>query len=189
MAHVTHNAGEIIRRFDRLSPEIQAAVLSHLRGALIVCEDRIRAGTGVKRRGGSRGLFKRLTSYAQKAPLMGLDAAVGFRKSRGFPYELAQEFGAKAAAGKAMAMPLSAKARNLSERGIGPRGFPGILFRPPHMRILAEAYKRGGGLKEVHYVLLKSIPARLRFREISQSQLPMISAEIEAGGKEGLRKC
>jgi len=191
MPHVTHNAGEIIRRFDRLPTEIQTSVLSRVRGALIVTVQRVRSGTGVKWQRLGRGLAGRLTSYADRAPLMGLDAAVGFRKTTGFPYELAQEFGARAKAGKALAIPVSAKAKALSERGIGPRGFPGKLFIPPHMHILAEAYKRGGqkgGLKQVHYALVKSIPARLRFREIAEGSLPMISAEIEAGGKEGLKK-
>jgi hypothetical protein len=189
MATVTTNAGDILRRFKCLPGNIQAGIVRRVRGALILANEAVRAQTGIKSRGGARGLMGRLTSYAQADRHIGLDAAIGFRKrAGGFPYELSQEFGATAKPGKAMAIPLSAKARRLSDSGKGPRAFPGKLFIPPHMHVLAEAYARDDGLKTIHYALVKSIPARLKFFQTMRGQLPQISAAIEAGAQEGLAR-
>jgi len=187
MTTVTTNAGEIMRRFNSLPAAIQAGIVRGAGRALILAREQVRTGTGIRSRGGSRGLMGRLTSYARADRIIGLDAAIGFRnRARGFPYELAQEFGAKASSGKAMAIPISSKARLLSDAGSGPRQFPGKLFIPPHMHVLAEAYVRGGGIKEIHYALVKSIPPRLKFMRTMQTQLPAISDAIVAGSKEGL---
>jgi hypothetical protein len=185
------SANEVLRSFQKLPAEIQAGVLGKLRGALIVVQDRVRMWTRVKWRRGAGGLSGRLTSFAQKDSALGIDAAIGFRRRRGFPYELAQEIGARAKAGKAMAIPVSAKARRLSDAGVGPRSFPGKLFIPPHTHVLAEAYQRGagkGGIKAIHYSLVKSIPARLRFFYTAMRNAEFIGGQIEVGAKEGLKK-
>lgn len=78
-----------------------------------------------------------------------------------------------------MAMPVTAMAR----RYPSPRQFPHKLFFPPHMAVLAEAYARGGGIKAIQYVLLKSIPPRLNFRKTVRESGDVISAEVEAGAK------
>jgi len=186
-ATVTSNAGDILRRFDKLPAEIQSAVIRRTGEALRVARGKVRSSAALKWRRGARGLAGRLSSYAVRDRYLGMDAAIGFRKTRGFPYELAQEFGATAKPGRAMAIPLSSLARRLSDRGLGPRKFPRALFIPPNMHVLAEGYKRMPGIKEIHYALVKSIAPRLRFLRTMEGELPRISAEIEAGGKEALR--
>ena len=131
------NAAEILRRFERLSTGLQEGVLVGLRRGLLLAESAVRRNTSLKWRRGAAGLSGRLTSYARKVGGQ-VDAAIGFRKTRAFPYELAQEFGAKAKGGGA-----------------------NILKR-----------------EDVHYVLLKSIPARLKFRDNVGKTIPQIGDEV-----------
>jgi hypothetical protein len=188
MAEVTTNAAQIIRRFNALPSAMQGGIVRSVGRALLLTREKVRSNSQAKARRGARGLFGRLTSYAKPDRQIGLDAAIGFRRSKGFPYELSQEFGAHARPGKAMAIPLSYKAKRLSEGGVGPRGFPGKLFIPPNMHVLAESYKRGGGIKEIHYALVKSIAPRLHFFRTLNAELANLSSAIEAGAQEGASK-
>lgn len=173
------DAQRVLAKFDRLPKEIQTGVRNGLERGLILAEGRIQRSTRIKSRRGAAGLLGRLAHVVSVRPGIGIDARIGFRKTRGFPYELAQEFGAKAKPGKAMVIPVSAAAK----RSGGPRKMEG-LFRPPHTHVLAEAYKRGGGIKQIHWVLEKSIPPRLGFRKSVVASLP----EISRGVVEGARK-
>jgi hypothetical protein len=117
-----------------------------------------------------------------------VDGVIGFRKSRLFPYELSQEYGAKARAGGAMAIPISHEAKGLSQRGISARDFPRKLFRPEGTHVLAEKggarwanqFGRGDGSLTIHYVLVKSIPPRLHFRENVTDNLDIVADEVIA---------
>jgi hypothetical protein len=183
-------AQALIQRFEKLPGAERAAVVRGLKRGLLVTEDVVRQGSGVKFRRGSGGLAGRLTSYARPHSLWGVDGAIGFRKTRGFPYELSQETGAKAKPGKAMAIPVSAIAKRASERGMGPReAFPGkalTLIKGARGAFLFETKlarsSRAQGLRTsiLHYVLVKSIPARLGFKRSVIAALPMISDEVEA---------
>lgn len=187
------NAQEIVQRFDRLPPAVQKGVLNGIKRALLVAETKFRTGAGVKLSGARSGLSSRLTSYARKDSEAEVDAAIGFRKTSHFPYELAQEFGAKAKAGGAMTIPISDLARNLSRRGIGAREG----FAEGKLRIIKTS--RGAYLAETkvgrrvafgaaivwHYKLVKSIPARLGFRQAMIAEIPAIGEQIVAGANEG----
>jgi hypothetical protein len=177
------NAAQLIARFHKFPPAIQRGMLRGLRGELLVTETRVRQRAGLKWRRGGAGLSGRLTSYARPSEQFGVDAAIGFRRTRGYPYELAQEFGAKAKAGGAMAVPLTPLARALSERGQGPRQFPGVLFlvRKGGRATLCQML---GGTIEAQYALLKSIPPRLRFRQSVIESLPAIGRAIVQGERE-----
>lgn len=185
-ARVT-NAGELIARFQRLPPAMRNGIVAGLRGALLATESRVRTHSGVKWRRGASGLSGRLTSYARAGGKNGIEAAIGFRKTRGFPYELAQEFGAKAKHGKAMAIPVSPIAKRASDRGQGPRDLPGIkLVLLPKTHVLVEARAKGASV--LHYVLVKSIPARLRFVETVMSARGDIETGILMGARAGSRE-
>jgi len=193
------NAADLLRRFPRLLPAMAQGVKTALSRSLLLVEDRVRGGGQLKWRRGSGGLAGRLTSYVMVAgaggSFAGLDAAIGFRKTRGFPYELAQEFGAKARPGGAMAIPISGEARKLSAKGISARNFPRPLAmiggkggKAPLLVQTRTGRKLVGGVQLVpHYVLVKSIRPRLGFRKTVLASIPMISSEIEAGAKEGAR--
>jgi hypothetical protein len=125
----------------------------------------------------------RLTTYARRDANFGVDAAIGFRKRSGFPYELSQEFGAKAKPGKAMAIPLTPKAKALSS----PRAFPGklALVKANGKAFLVEQRARS---QVFQYILVKSIPASLRFMESVKASLPDLSAEVVNGYNEAVEK-
>ena len=169
-----------LENFRQFGPKVQRNIRAALKRALLRLEEKVRAGTDVKWRRGRAGLLGRLTSYVEEQGAGGLDGVIGFRRNRGFPYELAQEFGAQAKPGGAMAIPVSAKARALCEQGVKPRDFPVKLVRPPNMHVLAEVYKRGGGLKTIHFVLVKSIAPRLNFQRSVVENGAIVSEELEA---------
>jgi hypothetical protein len=190
------NAQEIIQRFERLPGAVQTGVLRGLRGALLVAETNFKLKPGVKLSGGRSGLASRLTSYARKDDIDMIDAAIGFRKTKHFPYELSQEFGATAKPGGAMTVPISDVAKKLSMRGIGPRdGFAqGKLrvIRTSKGAFLAET-KTGrrvafGAALVWHYKLIKRLPARMKFREVMGASIPMISERITVGAREAWLK-
>jgi len=154
----------------------------------MLAEDRVRTNTKVKARRGAAGLMGRLTSYARPSVKWGVDAAIGFRKTRGFPYELSQEYGAKAKPGKAMAIPINREAKALSGRGGGPRDYPRelVLVKTKDKALLFPAGKRGGTLSKPAYVLVKSIQPRLKFRENVTRSLPEISRQVVNATKKAV---
>lgn len=184
------NADELVQKFRNLPDTVRAGIHKRLRGALLVVETRIRtrnASTGpssVKFSGGRSGLSSRLTSFVRSNAEIGIEAAIGFRKTRGFPYELAQETGAKAKPGKAMAIPITPQARATGS----PRkfAFPLVLIKTAKSAILAE--KLGGTKILPHYVLVKSIPPRLGFRRTVQDNAGYISEQIVEGMADGMKK-
>jgi hypothetical protein len=190
------NAAEIARRFERLPKAAQDGVVRGLKRSLLLTEENVRRGAALKFTGSRGGLLSRLTSYARADGVLGLDGAIGFRRRRLFPYELAQEFGAKAKPGKAMPIPVGDRAKAASARGMGPReAFPeGALHlvkgRKNVTLQLTVVGKRipGGVMNAVQYVLVKSIPPRLHFRENVTKSLPMISEGIVDGWKEGMAR-
>ena len=190
------NALELMQRFERLPKAVQDGILKGVKGALLETEGRFLTNPGVKMTGSRSGLASRLTSYAQKDSVDQIDAAIGLRKTSHFPYELSQEFGAKAKAGGAMAIPLTPIAKALSQRGIGPReGFAAGRLRVVKTKsgaYLAEMMRGkrvafGASLLR-HYKLVKSIPARMRFRASVTQSIPMISNRIAQGADEGWKK-
>lgn len=183
---IESNAAEVMEKFHRFPAAVQTGILNGLKRSLIVLEGKVKTSAGVKFRRGSAGLAGRVTSYARKADLMGVEAAIGFRKTKGFPYELSQEFGAKAAPGKAMAIPISGEAKALSYSGQGPRAFPRKLHLVKTGRSVVlmesglDAFRSGAGITAggLHYVLVKSIPPRLNFRQTVLSNIPQLSEDI-----------
>ncbi|MCE5257009.1 MAG: hypothetical protein LLF89_09215, partial [Spirochaetaceae bacterium] len=186
------NAAEIMQRFHQLPGAVQSGVLKGLKRSLIDLEGQIKRRSGVNFNRGASGLAGRIASYAKPASPFGVDAAIGFRKTKAFPYELAQEFGAKASPGKAMAIPISSEAKALSYAGRGPRDFPGglTLIKGSKNAVLIKDTKLVGGKMsggEVQYVLVKSIPARLYFRRNVIAAIPEISRDIVEAEKESWR--
>lgn len=181
-ATIETNARDLLRRFKHLPPRIQTGVLNGLKRGLLLAETRVRTASGVKARRGAAGLMGRVTSFARPSGA-GVDAAIGFRKTRGFPYELSQEFGAKAKPGKAMAIPITPQAR----RYASPRDFPGKLVIPRGRHVLALWRPRLKAL-EPQYILVKSIPPRLRFRENVMASLDAIWRAVLAGTAGGLKE-
>lgn len=177
----TTNAPELVAKFRRLAPHVRAGVVKGLKGALLVTEGRVRRGAGLKWRRGGAGLAGRLTSYARQGGRYGIDAAIGFRRTAGFPYEMSQEFGAKAKPGSAMTIPISPVARRNSERGGRARDLGVKLFRPNGTNVLLEARKRGEPV--LHYVLVSSIPPRLRFRETVAASQRLIMDGVLDGAR------
>jgi hypothetical protein len=176
---IASNTGAILRQFDRMPKTLQGAVVRGLTRGLLVTEDRVRRRTGIKSRHGAAGLMGRLTSFVQTGMRdAAVDGIIGFRKTRGFPYELSQEFGAKAKPGKAMAIPVTREAR----RYRGPRDFPGGLFVPHRQHVLAQ--KTRGGKMLVHYILVRSIPPRLRFRKTVFGSRLAIGREVVKAWRE-----
>ena len=184
---LSNNADRIVKEWQRLSSRVRRGVELELRRELIRMEGRVKARSGVRFRRGAAGLGGRLTSFVS-ADSQGLAGAIGFRKTRGFPYELAQEFGAKARAGHAMAIPVSAAAK----RAKSPREMDLVMIkrrgRPP-LLIERRKGKSGRWMKPiVHWVLVKSIPPRLRFRETIYAHLHHSSRAIESGAEKGVKK-
>lgn len=177
---VSVQAADVLERFRSLPEQIQIGVQNGLQRGLLRAEDMVRRGTGLKFRRGGAGLSGRLTSFAIRMASGDLEGAIGFRKTRGFPYELSQEFGAKASGGKAMSIPLSGAAKAASNRGIGPRqsGIDLNMIKIGSRMFLVEHRKTRS---EFHYILVKSIPPRLRFRQTVYAALPMISDEVVRG--------
>lgn len=187
------NATELLREWRRLPDRLQGGVRRGLQRGLIVAETHVRQMTGVQARRGAAGLMGRLTSHvADAGGALGIDGVIGFRRSRGFPYEMSQEFGAKAKPGKAMAIPITPAARSAGS----PRNFPKKLVIPGGrgnatvkaysgrtVGILAEVTAKG--LLRPHYILVKSIEPRLKFREtlLSRRTLAAISREVEMGAE------
>jgi hypothetical protein len=181
---VSSNAAEILRAWSSWPKESQTAIIKNVARELILLQGEVRSRAALKLRSGTRGLARRLTSYARATDLgLGFDAAIGFRKTTGFPYELSQEFGARAAAGKAMAIPLTAKAR----RAGSPRNMAVRLFVPPGTHILAEStlagFRKTGNAFIAHYVLVKSIKPRLNFVQTVFSAAERLSKAILDGFK------
>ena len=192
---VSSNAAQIVRRFSKYSPEVKRSVRQSLGRRLIIVEGRVQRKTGIKSRRGAAGLMGRLTSFAKTDPYLGIDAAIGFRKTKGFPYELAQEFGAHAKPGKAMAIPISPEAKRLSNRGVSARDFPRKLimprggFRGSKNILIEPTFSKKAGIQTiVHYVLVKKIAPRLNFRRTIFQSMQYISDGIVAGHKEALGK-
>jgi len=189
---ISSNAEQLARTFERLPKRVQTGVSNGLERALLVIESKMRvrcqstSADSVRFSGSRGGLSSRLTSYVKRLPGMGLDGAIGFRRTRGFPYELAQEFGARAKAGKAMAIPVTDEARAAGS----PRNFPGglVLVKGIHKAVLIKRASPGvfrGGLM-VQYVLVKSIRARLGFRQTVNDNVDLISNEMTRGAEAAL---
>lgn len=177
------NAESVIRYFGALPRVTQQEIVAGIKRGLIVMVSKVLQGTALKWRRGAAGLAGRLTSFAKLGGPMGIDAAIGFRKTRGFPYELAQEFGAKARAGGAMSIPLSQQARAASERGQGPREF-GVPLRLMKNLLVEDKNKS----VIVHYVLVKSIPPRLNFMKTVRANVGLIERGIMNGLRAGEAK-
>jgi len=170
-ASVEFEGSRIISRFQRLPNAVQTAVQRGSKRGLLILEDRVRTGTDIKNRGGGRGLMGRLTSFVS-ADSAGMDAVIGFRKTKGFPYELSQEFGAKAKPGKAMSIPLTPEARRVDS----PREMDDlVLIKTASNAVLAKV---DDGRVDPQFVLVKSIKPRLRFRENVQKGLPLFFREV-----------
>ena len=194
-------------RFNRLPKEVQTAVRKTLIGELLITEEFVRSSSQLKYQRGAAGLQGRLTSFVKNDAVYGLDGAIGYRKTRGFPYELSQEFGAKAKAGGAMAIPITPEARAASNRGMGPReAFPGKMLhfvprqgKPPLLVLTLIAKGStgrrapiGAALRNVQfipeYVLVKSIPPRLNFMRTVTARIPAIFQAIVDGAEKGWAK-
>lgn len=185
---ISSDAEQLARTFERLPKRVQTGISNGLKRSLILIEDKVRmrcratSGDSVKFSGSRSGLSSRLTSYVKLLPGMGLDGAIGFRRTRGFPYELAQEFGAHAKPGKAMSIPVTDEARAAG----GASHFPGKLrlVKTGHGAILVRDRIAGmRGMFEVEYVLVKSIPPRLGFRQTVNANTDLISGEMVAGAE------
>lgn len=168
------NAARVLRDWYAMPAEARGRIKANVARELIMLQGDVRSKTGLKWRSGARGLSGRLTSNVRESGSFGLDGAIGFRKTRGFPYELAQEFGAKAKPGKAMAIPLTPAAR----RAGSPRNMAVKLFIPHGTHVLAESR---GQARIFHYALVKSIKARLGFARNVEPAGERISQAIIAG--------
>lgn len=185
------DAARVLSVFRGLAPHIQQGIVKGAGRGLLLMETRVRQGTGLKWRRGGAGLSGRLTSFAR---MQGddIDGAIGFRKTRQFPYELSQEFGAKGP----MSIPVSPQAKAASARGLGPRNL-GINLalvkrsgKPP-LLVEVRPHQRGwySGVKTVvHYVIVSGLKQRLRFRENVRAGTPDLGAEIMAGFRDGVNK-
>jgi len=178
--YIETNAGAVLRKFGRLPKEIQTGVRKGLVRGLLLVEERVKRRSDVKFTGGRGGLASRLTSYAKIGPgAIAIDGVIGFRKTQGFPYELAQEYGAKAKPGKAMAVPVTPEARKAGS----PRDFPGKLRMIKGMG-KALLVSDTDAATHLQYVLLKSIPPRLNFREGVIGGLPIVYHQVLRGMDE-----
>lgn len=183
---VEYQARKLLRRFDRLPGQVQTGIRKGLQRGLILMETRVRAGTGIKSRRGAAGLMGRLTSYSVITPGGGVDAAIGFRKTKGFPYELSQEFGATAKPGKAMSIPLDRTAKGMSARGRGPREYPGDLVLRISRGGKALLFPKGKNDAPPAYVLVKRIKPRLRFRQNVEAGKSQLFREVLRGAREAV---
>lgn len=188
MVRVRVKAGKLLKRFDRLPSELQQAVLRGLRRELLLTEEEVRRNAEVKFSGSGSGLLSRLTSYSRKGDgKLNVDAAIGFRKTRGFPYEMSQEYGAKAKPGGAMTIPISDEARRAADEGRGPREL-GYRLRVRQWIDDATLVQYVGDRVVNHYLLVKSIPPRLHFRESVMGSMDSIMAGIVNEVREVKRK-
>lgn len=190
---ISMDAAEAIRKIRSAPPAVVAAFLGGLRSSLLLVEDDVRRGSALKWRRGSAGLAGRLTSYAKMDGLGDVDAAIGFRKRRGFPYELAQEFGAKAKAGGAIAIPLSAMAKRASEQGRGPREL-GVPLRVAKINgkaflvaNLSRAGRAAGVRVMIHYIFVKAIKPRLGFMAAMRRSIPKLSNDVVDAARRAWR--
>lgn len=174
------NLKEVLGRFKKLPLAVQQGIGQGLRGALKELEQKVLTGTRVRWRRGPAGLAGRLTSSVKPGGQLGLDAEIGFRKTRGFPYEFAQEYGALAKPGKAMAIPLTPQARRVTS----PRQMQNLhLVKPMGGKaFLVESRKRSSVF---HFILVKSIPARLGFRNTCLSNVSLIERGVLLGARRG----
>jgi len=170
------NIESALKRFRNLPAEVQTRAVKNVRGRLLIAESDVLAHSGVTWRRGAAGLAGRLTSYCKRDSAIGLDGAIGFRKTTGFPYELSQEFGAKAKPGGAMSIPLSPEAQRFDS----PRNFPQEL----HVQKMDGKAYLANEKGRPYYILLKSIKPRLRFRQNVARNVPAIGdAVIRAMGE------
>lgn len=179
------NAAQILRQMEGYTERARTAIRQSVARQLILEKQAFLATTGVTFRRGARGLQGRVATFATSLPGIGFDAGIGFRKTSGFPYELAQEFGAKAKPGRAMSIPVTPKARKAGS----PRNMKAKLFVPHGTHVLAEStglkgFRKTGSTFIVHYVLVKSIKARLGFRSSLSGAGERISGAIRDGLKE-----
>ena len=183
---IVSNAQTVLAAWRTYPRAMQQAALRGLVRGLLLAEQTVRAGASLRFSGSRAGLLSRLTSYSATTPRGGLYGVIGFRRTRGFPYELSQEFGAKAKAGGAMAIPVSREAKLLGQRNVTARDFPRPLFRPPNTHVLAESgrhkwanqFGRGDSEFQVHYVLVKSISPRLNFRNSVIASIDTIANQV-----------
>lgn len=183
---ITSNAADIIRQFERLPKDMQEGVRTGLTRGLLLAETAVLRETGVKLRRGAAGLAGRLTSVVRVGGPMAIEGRIGFRKTKGFPYELSQEFGAKAKPGGAMAIPVTSTAR----RYPSPRDFPKplVLIKTRAFGSGAVLIESGRRSSKLQYVFVKSIKPRLGFMKAVRGALPAIEDEIWKGYVEGVRK-
>jgi hypothetical protein len=186
---ISSNAEELIAKYRRLPVVVRGCIRRGLAGALLRTEDYVRRGTRVTWRRGAGGLSGRLSSFAREGGRYGIDAAIGFRKTAGFPYELAQEFGAKAKPGKAMVIPLTPEAK----RSSGPRSMQGlfVLRTVGGTAFLARSQGKRKAKLVMHWLLVKRIPTMgkappLEFRKMVRENVPEIEKGIIGGAREGL---
>lgn len=187
------NAEKILRKFERLPKKLQSGVRKGIKRGLLITESRVLQGADLTFSGSRSGLASRLTSAVELGNgAIGIDGVIGFRKAQGFPYELSQEYGARAKSGGAMAIPVSPEARAARERGISAGDFPADMFIPKGTHVLAEdlglaSFRAGGGMFKIHYVLVKSIPPRLNFRKSVRESFWEIGKQVVKGMKEAKR--
>jgi len=174
------NAAQLLRRYNRLPGDVQRGIARGMKRGLLLAEDHVRRNTKIRARHGMAGLMGRLTSDVEIGGPLGIDGVIGFRKTRGFPYELAQEYGARARPGGAMTMPLTAEAR----RAGSPRAMAG-LFVLKGQPYLAE--KTGPRTITRHWRFLKKIEPRLFFRQSVRESLPRIGQEIVKDAEKATR--
>jgi len=173
---IQSNAADILRRFERLPNEVQGAVKRGFSRGLLLVEEEVKRRADLRLTGSRSGLASRLTSHVLVGGKAAVDGIIGFRNTRGFPYEMAQEYGATARAGGAMAIPISDEAKMLSQRGISAKDFPRKLFSRRTSRFLMEAV--GGHALILHYIFVKSIPPRLHFRDSVEDNTDLVMREV-----------
>ena len=186
MIDIVSNATDLARRYRDLPERVRTGVQKGLKRGLLLLEDDVRANADLRFTGGRSGLLSRLVSFTELGPgAVGISGVIGFRKTRNFPYEMSQEFGAKAKPGGAMAIPVSDEARALSQRGVSARDFPRHLFIPGAAAAAEASLSKSAVLAEtqgntlfVHYVLVKSIPPRLHFRDTIAKGTRMVAEEV-----------
>jgi len=182
---ILSNAAAIARRFEDLPSKVQSAGRKGFARGLLLLEEEVKRRADLRFSGSRSGLASRLTSLVEVGSgAIAIDGQIGFRRTRGFPYELAQEYGAQARSGGAMAIPISKEAKRLGEQGVSAKDFPRTIFRPGNSHVLAEAKARGS--ITVHYVLVKSIRPRLHFRDTVEDNLGMVADHFVRAVQEAL---
>jgi hypothetical protein len=176
------NAAKVLQTWRKLPASVQSGIAKSLGRRLLMLRDEVRTNADLTMTGARSGLASRITSFSRSAGKMGLDAAIGFRRTSGFPYELSQEFGARAKPGKAIAVPVSKEAKASG----GPLNMTDLsLVKVGSRALLARA---SGSKLDVHWVLVKRLRPRLNFRRTVTSAIPSISDAVERGAKEGWAK-